>query len=554
MDAERLVESMSRGDPAAWPDWRPEPMSFEAVAEALARALTQHAHQVGTLNVYAHFVHCAVTCRFCQYYHYVPEGKQLDDYVEHLCELLARYRQRFGRLAVTHAYFGGGTPSLLDHEPLRRLLTAFGRSFSVSHEFTVEGHPLTLDADKLAILAAGGVRRVSIGVQSLDRKVTRVAGRANPAASDIAELVRAAQARDLTVNLDLVLGLPEQDLDSFRDDVRVLADMQPDTITIYPYHPVVRLPVEPGPEMVFSRALTPALRGTLLRAGFVAQLRADDAAVVMLRRVTSPRLARTIVATLPLLVRAAARGHGLVPNYSIFSYPRTHTIPLGSGAFGHVYGWGWFRDVTHPHRGGEPVYLGTRLDLEDERRTELRARLLGLGFVPRDSRLTRDAQTRAVLEQAVERGELRVVAGLYRVVRRGELARLLADLSPAGPLVIDDTRTPARCDPGLVRALVVPGDQRALRRWCTRLGLQTGKRFEGATLERLDFARGDMVFRVEPRDHPPLRLFVQPDDGTPAHGVGAGMSIKHASRPEPLTQRERAFLDRLIARAEADLG
>jgi pyruvate-formate lyase-activating enzyme len=270
------------GDPAGWLGYDPGPVGSDEVLAAWRRVTVGAQHPASgsgrgptsrAIQVYAHFAFCKMSCRFCQYWHVLSrDDAELSAYTDHLVALLALYREALGRVPVANAYFGGGTPTALTAPMLRRFLAAFRATFEVSHELTTEAHPETLDAEKIAVLADGGINRVSMGLQSLDDAVLRRVGRTNGLAAALGEHVAHMQRRGILVNVDLMLGLPSQSAASFERDLVETMALGPDTITVYRYQPVHRLPAPPADELRYSRALVAALAP--LRAPSLRALRA----------------------------------------------------------------------------------------------------------------------------------------------------------------------------------------------------------------------------------------------------------------------------------------
>ncbi|MBQ9412805.1 MAG: coproporphyrinogen dehydrogenase HemZ [Oscillospiraceae bacterium] len=139
-------------------------------------------------------------------------------------------------LRVRAIYFGGGTPTTLSPAQLDRLCTSVERAFDLGAcgEFTVEaGRPDTVTAEKLAVLRAHGVTRVSVNPQTMSDRVLRAIGRKHTA-SDVEkamELVRAAG--DFQVNMDLIAGLPEDTPEGFRDSVERVLALGPENVTVH---------------------------------------------------------------------------------------------------------------------------------------------------------------------------------------------------------------------------------------------------------------------------------------------------------------------------------
>lgn len=114
-------------------------------------------------------------------------------------------------LRVRSFYMGGGTPTTLSAEQMDRVLTAFEEAFDRGHcdEITVEaGRPDTITAEKLAVLKAHGVTRVSVNPQTMEDHVLRAIGRRHTAADIEAAMELVAGYGFPHVNMDLIAGLP----------------------------------------------------------------------------------------------------------------------------------------------------------------------------------------------------------------------------------------------------------------------------------------------------------------------------------------------------------
>jgi oxygen-independent coproporphyrinogen-3 oxidase len=198
------------GDASAWPRYSPEHLPTEEVWDAWTAGVRRRGQPgaPATIRVYTHFAYCESTCNFCMYFHQVPRDPQAyARYVDYLVGSIERFEQRAGRVQVSAAYAGGGTPSATPAPELARYLNAFRRAFEVSGEFSFEAHPRVMDLEKLELLHAHGVNRISMGVQSLEPSVLREITRKNAPLESLAQLVLAAQSNGIVVNLDLVLGL-----------------------------------------------------------------------------------------------------------------------------------------------------------------------------------------------------------------------------------------------------------------------------------------------------------------------------------------------------------
>ena len=204
-------------------------------AESAAPSLRRVTRRAG---VYVHFPWCLAKCPYCDFVSYVSPGD-----IDHqgyadavLRELDARAPLLEGR-RIESIFFGGGTPSLWDARQLGRVLAgvraAFDANLAERLEVTVECNPTSLDEDVAHSLAAAGVDRVSIGVQSLSDERLRFLGRLHDARGAVRAVRGAIRAGVPRVSADLIFGLPGQPADDARDEALALADLGLSHVSCY---------------------------------------------------------------------------------------------------------------------------------------------------------------------------------------------------------------------------------------------------------------------------------------------------------------------------------
>jgi oxygen-independent coproporphyrinogen-3 oxidase len=133
------------------------------------------------------------------------------------------------------AYVGGGSPSYLSVEQLRRLLTALTKRFDFSciEEFCVECDPHSTTSEKLAVLKQFGVTRVSLGFQTLEDRILVLMSRVSERCDCLAAYERARTSGISQVNVDLLAGLPWQTDENWSSTLDEVIAMTPDCVTIY---------------------------------------------------------------------------------------------------------------------------------------------------------------------------------------------------------------------------------------------------------------------------------------------------------------------------------
>ena len=193
--------------------------------------------QSDEIDVYVGIPFCVSRCAYCSFLSgEVGKGELLLPYVEALeseiAKSLSLIEQKSLRLRTF--YMGGGTPTSLPAPLLRRVLTAAAPLMERCSEITVEaGRPDTIDRDKLMALRDAHVTRISVNPQTKhDVTLERIGRRHTCAQTESAYHL----ARDLGfthINMDLIAGLPGENLDMFNDTLRWLADLAPESMTVH---------------------------------------------------------------------------------------------------------------------------------------------------------------------------------------------------------------------------------------------------------------------------------------------------------------------------------
>src|SRR5215211_6006729 len=158
------------------------------------------------LGIYIHIPFCAHICPYCDFNTYAGQEALIPRYVAALDREIARFGERLQGRAAATIFFGGGTPSLLPPELVGRLIAAGRMAFAVEPEaeITLEANPNSVDADYFAGLLTAGVNRLSLGVQTLQRRGLRHLGRQHEAEDALAAYRAARAAGFENISLDLI--------------------------------------------------------------------------------------------------------------------------------------------------------------------------------------------------------------------------------------------------------------------------------------------------------------------------------------------------------------
>jgi len=139
------------------------------------------------------------------------------------------------QLPVDTVYIGGGTPTVLEADELRRLL-ALLQTFlpDTLREYTVEaGRPDTITREKLQVLQEYGITRISVNPQSFQDSVLQAAGRPHSAADTVEKYLLAREMGFTNINMDFIAGLPCDTEEGFRESIDRAAELAPESITVH---------------------------------------------------------------------------------------------------------------------------------------------------------------------------------------------------------------------------------------------------------------------------------------------------------------------------------
>ena len=189
-------------------------------------------------SLYVGIPFCPTTCLYCSFTSY-PISKwtgRTGLYLEALFKELEYTAGKMKGRPLDTIYFGGGTPTSLPAEDIHAILCKLEDLFDTAHalEFTVEaGRPDSITEEKLQVLRDHGITRISINPQTMNQKTLDLIGRRHTV-----EMVKERfwMAREMgfdNINMDLIMGLPEEDMDDVRHTLHEVKKLAPDSLTVH---------------------------------------------------------------------------------------------------------------------------------------------------------------------------------------------------------------------------------------------------------------------------------------------------------------------------------
>ncbi len=182
-----------------------------------------------------HIPFCRRKCNYCDFPSRPEAGSNIDVYLKALGQELAWQSEKLSQAKISSLFIGGGTPSLLSLNQLESLFMLLEKYLVLDPgaEVSVEANPGTLDEAKLQVLKGYGVNRLSLGVQSFDESLLQRLGRIHSAREVEDSYYLARKMGFDNINLDLMHGLPGQDLALWQETVNRALRLNPDHLALY---------------------------------------------------------------------------------------------------------------------------------------------------------------------------------------------------------------------------------------------------------------------------------------------------------------------------------
>lgn len=189
-----------------------------------------------SLGLYLHIPFCKHRCAYCDFNAYSGLEYLTTAYVEALCaevDYIAASSE--DRLSIQTIFFGGGTPSLLPAHQLETILSRIEAQFELGPglEITLEANPGTLNQAYLKDIFILGINRLSLGMQSANKAELQMLERVHNHLDVVNSVIWARRAGFENISLDLMYGLPDQNLESWLKSLNLALEIEPDHFSLY---------------------------------------------------------------------------------------------------------------------------------------------------------------------------------------------------------------------------------------------------------------------------------------------------------------------------------
>jgi len=191
------------------------------------------------LSLYVHVPYCEQMCWFCGCTTVITQNHDREDpYIDNVIREARMVREAIGaERPVAQHHWGGGTPTFLSPASMERLFLGIRELFPLTAdaEVSIEVDPRVTTKEQLVLLRKVGFNRISMGVQDFDERVQKVDHREQTFEQTKAIIDTSRELGFLSVNMDLIYGLPHQTADSFQHTLNLVYELRPERIAYYSY-------------------------------------------------------------------------------------------------------------------------------------------------------------------------------------------------------------------------------------------------------------------------------------------------------------------------------
>lgn len=182
-----------------------------------------------SIGIYVHIPFCKAKCYYCDFISYSNKANLIEEYIKALVKEIEYVDLE--KYSIDTIYIGGGTPSILDSKYIKEILEKITPEKDA--EITIEINPGTCNKEKLEEYKKIGINRLSIGLQSTDNKLLAEIGRIHTYEEFLRTYNQAREIGFSNINVDLMLGLPNQTLEILEKSVKTVVSLKPEHISIY---------------------------------------------------------------------------------------------------------------------------------------------------------------------------------------------------------------------------------------------------------------------------------------------------------------------------------
>jgi len=190
-----------------------------------------------SVGIYIHIPFCKQKCKYCDFTSFSCMEDKYDEYFKYLQQEISEKSEELSneKIEIDTIYIGGGTPSIVPAEYIESIIKLLSVKFKVSKnvEITIEANPGTVDKEKLEKYINVGINRISIGLQSTNDNLLKMLGRIHTYNEFEKVFDEARMVGFKNINVDLMIGLPNQTIDDVQESLEKIIKKSPEHISVY---------------------------------------------------------------------------------------------------------------------------------------------------------------------------------------------------------------------------------------------------------------------------------------------------------------------------------
>ena len=182
------------------------------------------------IGVYIHIPFCKQKCYYCDFVSFANQKSLQKEYIKQLKNEINQFFSK-NEYEVSTIYIGGGTPSFVDENFIKEILEEVPKN--KAKEITIEVNPGTVNFEKLMLYKEIGINRLSIGLQSTQNRLLKQIGRIHTFEEFLNTYKMAQQVGFDNINVDLMIGLPNQTIENIKQSLEIIINLEPKHISVY---------------------------------------------------------------------------------------------------------------------------------------------------------------------------------------------------------------------------------------------------------------------------------------------------------------------------------
>lgn len=224
------------------------------------------------IGIYIHIPFCAHKCGYCDFISFANSENKIEEYINKLKEEIIQ--EKLEQYKITTIYIGGGTPSYIKSKYIVDILKLLNKDYA--EEITIEVNPGTVTKEKLEDYYNSGINRLSIGLQSTENRILEQISRIHTYEQFLETYNLARSIGFKNINVDLMIGLPNQKLADINKSLKNILELSPEHISVYSLileegtilEKKIKMGIQKLPDENLERKMYWKVKNTLEKAGY----------------------------------------------------------------------------------------------------------------------------------------------------------------------------------------------------------------------------------------------------------------------------------------------